>query len=213
MISRIVGAVVEPTSVAVEADVDSLAIERSELKTLFAQQAEQELLQTTQDFHSCKQEEGQSVSSYVLKMKGYITNLRCLGNPVTLKALLGYSDSYWDPTAAEKERAIPIAAGQGGVRAKGGCRGKGDAENMTEQIAYAVSRPSQDLAWDVEGFPSNHSPSFTLTHHSQPLKVFGLSGIAKVAFYKGIGLWELVWGEQGSVLERWYGLETMGCPV
>ncbi|GJZ90420.1 hypothetical protein Tco_0662347, partial [Tanacetum coccineum] len=29
-----------------------------ELKTMFAQQAEQELLQTTQDFHSCKQEEG-----------------------------------------------------------------------------------------------------------------------------------------------------------
>nr|GEY03776.1 zinc finger, CCHC-type [Tanacetum cinerariifolium] len=34
-----------------------------ELKTLFAQQAEHELLQTTRDFHSCKQEEGQSVSS------------------------------------------------------------------------------------------------------------------------------------------------------
>ncbi|GJX57670.1 zinc finger, CCHC-type containing protein [Tanacetum coccineum] len=34
-----------------------------ELKTLFAQQAEQELLQTTRDFHSCKQEEGHSVSS------------------------------------------------------------------------------------------------------------------------------------------------------
>nr|GEY07517.1 zinc finger, CCHC-type [Tanacetum cinerariifolium] len=31
-----------------------------ELKTLFAQQAEQELLQTTRDFHSCRQEEGQS---------------------------------------------------------------------------------------------------------------------------------------------------------
>nr|GEY51938.1 zinc finger, CCHC-type [Tanacetum cinerariifolium] len=29
-----------------------------ELKTLFAQQPEQELLQTTRDFHSCKQEEG-----------------------------------------------------------------------------------------------------------------------------------------------------------
>ncbi|GJZ64603.1 zinc finger, CCHC-type containing protein [Tanacetum coccineum] len=55
-----------------------------ELKTLFAQQAEQELLQTTRDFHSCKQEEGQSVSSYVLKMKGYINNLECLGYPVTL---------------------------------------------------------------------------------------------------------------------------------
>ncbi|GKB63810.1 retrotransposon protein, putative, ty1-copia subclass [Tanacetum coccineum] len=55
-----------------------------ELKTLFAQQAEQELLQTTRDFHACKQEEGQSVSSYVLKMKGYIDNLERLGHPVTL---------------------------------------------------------------------------------------------------------------------------------
>nr|GEY60643.1 zinc finger, CCHC-type [Tanacetum cinerariifolium] len=55
-----------------------------ELKTLFAQQAEQELLQTTRDFHSCKQEEGQSVSSYVLKMKGYIDNLERLRHPMTL---------------------------------------------------------------------------------------------------------------------------------
>ncbi|GJW46621.1 hypothetical protein Tco_0078267 [Tanacetum coccineum] len=55
-----------------------------ELKTLFAQQAEQELLQTMRDFHACKQEEGQSVSSYVLKMKVYIDNLERLGHPVTL---------------------------------------------------------------------------------------------------------------------------------
>nr|GFC51496.1 zinc finger, CCHC-type [Tanacetum cinerariifolium] len=55
-----------------------------ELKTLFAQQAEQELLQTMRDFHSCRQEEGQSVSSYVFKMKGYIDNLERLGHPVTL---------------------------------------------------------------------------------------------------------------------------------
>nr|GEV83167.1 zinc finger, CCHC-type [Tanacetum cinerariifolium] len=34
--------------------------------------------------HSCKQEEGQSVSLYVLKMKGYIDNLERLGNPMTL---------------------------------------------------------------------------------------------------------------------------------
>nr|GEW33934.1 hypothetical protein [Tanacetum cinerariifolium] len=46
--------------------------------------AEQELLQTTRDFHSCKQEEGQSVSSYVMNMKGYIDNLERLGHPVTL---------------------------------------------------------------------------------------------------------------------------------
>ncbi|GKE13435.1 zinc finger, CCHC-type containing protein, partial [Tanacetum coccineum] len=55
-----------------------------ELKTLFAQQAEQELLQTVREFHSCKQEEGQSVSSYILKMKGYIDNLEHLGHPVSL---------------------------------------------------------------------------------------------------------------------------------
>nr|GEX05034.1 retrotransposon protein, putative, Ty1-copia subclass [Tanacetum cinerariifolium] len=55
-----------------------------ELKTMFAQQAGQELLQTTRDFHSCRQEEGQSVSLYILKMKGYIDNLERLGYPVTL---------------------------------------------------------------------------------------------------------------------------------
>nr|GEY70453.1 retrotransposon protein, putative, Ty1-copia subclass [Tanacetum cinerariifolium] len=55
-----------------------------ELKTLFAQQAEQELLQTMRDFHSSRQEKGQSVSSYVLKMNGYIDNLERLGHPVTL---------------------------------------------------------------------------------------------------------------------------------
>ncbi|GJS78862.1 retrotransposon protein, putative, ty1-copia subclass [Tanacetum coccineum] len=55
-----------------------------ELKTLFAQQAEQELLQTVRDFHSCKQEEGQPVSSYVLKMKSYIDNMERLGHPVSL---------------------------------------------------------------------------------------------------------------------------------
>ncbi|GJY74199.1 retrotransposon protein, putative, ty1-copia subclass [Tanacetum coccineum] len=55
-----------------------------ELKTQFAQQAEQELLQTVRDFHSCKQEERQSVSSYVLKIKSYIDNLERLGHPVSL---------------------------------------------------------------------------------------------------------------------------------
>nr|GEV99140.1 hypothetical protein [Tanacetum cinerariifolium] len=55
-----------------------------ELKTLFAQQAEQELLQTMRGFHSCKQEERQSDSSFVLKIKSYIDNLEHLGHPVTL---------------------------------------------------------------------------------------------------------------------------------
>ncbi|GKE74727.1 hypothetical protein Tco_1536768 [Tanacetum coccineum] len=55
---------------------------------MLIQQAEQELLQTKRDFHSCKQEEGQSASSYVLKMKGYIDNLERLGYPVTLSLVV-----------------------------------------------------------------------------------------------------------------------------
>ncbi|GKA35852.1 hypothetical protein Tco_0722343 [Tanacetum coccineum] len=54
------------------------------LKTLFSQQVEQERLQTVREFHACKQEERQSVSSYVLKMKSYIDNLERLGHPVLL---------------------------------------------------------------------------------------------------------------------------------
>ncbi|GJT85285.1 zinc finger, CCHC-type containing protein [Tanacetum coccineum] len=54
-----------------------------ELKMLYAQQADQELLQTVREFHVCKPEEGQSVSSYVLKMKSYIDNLECLGHVMT----------------------------------------------------------------------------------------------------------------------------------
>nr|GEV21884.1 hypothetical protein [Tanacetum cinerariifolium] len=55
-----------------------------ELKTLFSQQAEQGLLQTMREFHACKHEEGQSVSSYVLKMKSYIDNLEHLRHPISL---------------------------------------------------------------------------------------------------------------------------------
>ncbi|GKA71628.1 retrotransposon protein, putative, ty1-copia subclass [Tanacetum coccineum] len=53
------------------------------LKMLYAQQANQELLQTVREFHACKPEEGQSISSYVLKMKSYIDNLECLGHAIT----------------------------------------------------------------------------------------------------------------------------------
>ncbi|GJR85449.1 hypothetical protein Tco_0209460 [Tanacetum coccineum] len=61
-----------------------------ELKAMFSKQAEKELLLTVREFHTYKQEEGQSVSSHVLKMKGYIDNLEQLGQPVgqNLTALL-----------------------------------------------------------------------------------------------------------------------------
>ncbi|GJU43179.1 zinc finger, CCHC-type containing protein [Tanacetum coccineum] len=54
-----------------------------ELKALYSKQAKQELLQTVREFYACKQEEGQLVSSYMLKMKSYIDNLERLGQPVS----------------------------------------------------------------------------------------------------------------------------------
>ncbi|GJS24550.1 retrotransposon protein, putative, ty1-copia subclass [Tanacetum coccineum] len=74
-----------------------------------AWQAEQERLQTTRDFHSCKQEEGQSVSSYVLKMKGYIDNLERLGHPVTLGL------AYLAELLKKKKNAASGAGGGSGI--------------------------------------------------------------------------------------------------
>ncbi|GKG31219.1 hypothetical protein Tco_0423707, partial [Tanacetum coccineum] len=53
-----------------------------ELKTMFQQQAEQELFEIIKAFHACKQEEGQSVSTYVLKMKAYLDQMEHLGYPM-----------------------------------------------------------------------------------------------------------------------------------
>ncbi|KAJ9561430.1 hypothetical protein OSB04_006590 [Centaurea solstitialis] len=53
-----------------------------ELKTMIQQQAEQELFEIVKAFHACKQEDGQSVSSYVLKMKGYLDQMERLGYPM-----------------------------------------------------------------------------------------------------------------------------------
>ena len=60
-----------------------------ELKVMFEQQAEQELFDTVKSFHACKQEEGQSVSSYVMKMKSYLDQMERLGYP--MPQILGVS--------------------------------------------------------------------------------------------------------------------------
>ncbi|GKE04924.1 hypothetical protein Tco_1396942 [Tanacetum coccineum] len=83
-----------------------------ELKTLYAQQADQELLQTVREFHACKQEEGQSISSYVFKMKSYIDNLERLGHAMTKTFLAG---------RIQKNQKKPYAKGnQGKVKANMG---------------------------------------------------------------------------------------------
>nr|GEX91942.1 zinc finger, CCHC-type [Tanacetum cinerariifolium] len=55
-----------------------------ELKTIFQQQVEQELFKTVKAFHACKHEEGQSVSTYVLKIKAYLDQMERLGYPMPL---------------------------------------------------------------------------------------------------------------------------------
>ncbi|GJR62573.1 hypothetical protein Tco_1504735 [Tanacetum coccineum] len=51
---------------------------------MFSQQAEHELLQTVRAFHVSKHKEGQSVSSYVLKMKSCIESMERLAHPMSL---------------------------------------------------------------------------------------------------------------------------------
>ncbi|GKB49215.1 retrotransposon protein, putative, ty1-copia subclass [Tanacetum coccineum] len=48
------------------------------LKTMFEEQAKQELFEIVKAFHACKQEDGQLVSSYLLKMKSYLDTLERL---------------------------------------------------------------------------------------------------------------------------------------
>ncbi|GKE03470.1 hypothetical protein Tco_1395488, partial [Tanacetum coccineum] len=58
--------------------------EKQEVGCLMLQQAEQELFETVKAFHACKQEEGQYVSTYVLKMKAYLDQMERLGYPMPL---------------------------------------------------------------------------------------------------------------------------------
>nr|GEV30607.1 putative reverse transcriptase domain-containing protein [Tanacetum cinerariifolium] len=50
-----------------------------ELKSMFEKQARVERFDLIQTFHACKQEDGKSVGSYVLKMKGYNYNIHNMG--------------------------------------------------------------------------------------------------------------------------------------
>nr|GEY83406.1 zinc finger, CCHC-type [Tanacetum cinerariifolium]GEY90893.1 zinc finger, CCHC-type [Tanacetum cinerariifolium] len=50
-----------------------------ELRSMFEKQAGVERFDIIQTFHACKQEEGKSVSQYILKMKGYVEQLECFG--------------------------------------------------------------------------------------------------------------------------------------
>ncbi|GKA13109.1 zinc finger, CCHC-type containing protein, partial [Tanacetum coccineum] len=55
-----------------------------ELKTMFQHHAKKELVETVKAFYAYKQEEGQSVSSYVLNMKAYLDQMERLVYPMPL---------------------------------------------------------------------------------------------------------------------------------
>ncbi|PWA55135.1 zinc finger, CCHC-type [Artemisia annua] len=101
-----------------------------ELKVMFEQQAEQELFDTVKSFHACKQEEGQSVSSYVMKMKSYMDQMERLGYP--MPQILGKGMPKKAPLVLainqgriqKKNKGKPLAPGKG--------QGKGKA-----RLAYA----------------------------------------------------------------------------
>ncbi|GJV71291.1 hypothetical protein Tco_1491286 [Tanacetum coccineum] len=56
---------------------------------MFEEQAKKEPFETIKAFHAYKQEDGQSISSYLLKMKSYLDTLECLG--YTMPNKLGVS--------------------------------------------------------------------------------------------------------------------------
>ncbi|GJU00524.1 hypothetical protein Tco_1110862 [Tanacetum coccineum] len=125
-----------------------------ELKTMFAQQAERELLQTVREFHACKQEEGQSVSSYVLKMKSYNDNLERLGQPVSLRLamsviLVSLSKEYdrfvqnynmhnMGKTKNQKKKSHKAAKGNQG-------KGKSKMGNALVLAPYFAPKPKNPL--------------------------------------------------------------------
>nr|GEY08709.1 retrotransposon protein, putative, Ty1-copia subclass [Tanacetum cinerariifolium] len=90
-----------------------------ELKTLFAQQAEHELLQTTRDFHSCKQEEGQSHGVHAMLKLHEQTLTLPKSNAPTLHAIrAGHCKKNYPQYIAElmkKKKNVASGAGGSGI--------------------------------------------------------------------------------------------------
>ncbi|GKB82498.1 zinc finger, CCHC-type containing protein [Tanacetum coccineum] len=106
-----------------------------ELKTMFQQQAEQELFETVKAFHACKQEEGQSVSTYVPKMKTYLDQMERLGfsMPLTIHELHAMLKLAEKGIPKKTHAVLAIRQGQiqkpkSQARGKGKQRGKGKSK-------------------------------------------------------------------------------------
>ncbi|GJX36069.1 zinc finger, CCHC-type containing protein [Tanacetum coccineum] len=130
-----------------------------ELKTMFQQQAEQELFETVNAFHDFKKEEGQSVSIYVLKMKAYLDQMERLGYPIPLvcetipklHALLKLAEK-----GIPKKAPTVLAIRQGHIhKPKPQARGKGNNKGKMSQ-AWTLEEELSSLFGRVEEEQSQH---------------------------------------------------------
>ncbi|GJY25172.1 hypothetical protein Tco_0399898 [Tanacetum coccineum] len=92
-------------------------------------------LKEIEAFHACKQEEGQSVSTYVLKMKAYLDQMERLGNPMPLTIPELHAMLKLAEKGIPKKTPAVLAIRQGQIqkpksqaRGKGKQRGKGKSK-------------------------------------------------------------------------------------
>ncbi|GKC17061.1 zinc finger, CCHC-type containing protein [Tanacetum coccineum] len=115
-----------------------------ELKTIFQQQAEQELFETVKAFHPCKQEEGKSVSTYVLKMKSYLDQMERLGYPMSLvlgvNMILTSLSKDYDQFGIPKKTPAVLAIRQGQIQ-----KPKSQARGKAKQRGKGKSKLAYDL--------------------------------------------------------------------
>ncbi|GKC67581.1 retrotransposon protein, putative, ty1-copia subclass, partial [Tanacetum coccineum] len=128
----------EAPPATVTAAVRNAYTRRVELKTMFQQQAEQELFETIKAFHACKQEEGQSVSTYVLKMKAYLDQIKRLGYPMPLTIPELHAMLKLAKKGIPKKTPTVLAIRQGQIqKPKLQARGKGKQRGMGKsKLAY-----------------------------------------------------------------------------
>ncbi|GKD25353.1 zinc finger, CCHC-type containing protein, partial [Tanacetum coccineum] len=126
-------------------------VHNEELKSMFEKQVRVKRFDLIQTFHACKQEEGKSISSYVLKMEGYVEQLERLGCVFPQEISIGLILN--DLTSLPKKAATPqFLTIQGGriqkpnkkpQAAKGKGKGKGKGKN---KLVYAPKPKNPKLA-------------------------------------------------------------------
>ncbi|GJR69564.1 retrotransposon protein, putative, ty1-copia subclass [Tanacetum coccineum] len=107
------------------------------------QRAKQELFEIVKAFHACKQEEGQSLSSYLFKMKSYLDTLECLGyvmlNELGVSLILNSLNKDYDQYSKEAEIPAMLAIREGNIqddkKKPRGVKGKDKGKN---KLPYAA---------------------------------------------------------------------------